>query len=146
MLSALTGRVQPTPKPIDRVGKLLKEMPWLWAVKLIWTHHDTIEVMVADKSGYLDWNIPSYPFENKSICYVRVVTDRIEQMIKVELEGTHRTFFDVMLHLHECQIPVEFIERFVSLRFDGHVRVDHAPTGDTFKNMFGKHPRAPKAT
>lgn len=127
-------------KPYGRVVKLLKEMPWLWAVKPRWDIMSSVHVMVADDKDFLNWNVHFNPDELKSICYVHMVSDQGEQMIKVELEGSNRTWFDVMYDLYCREVYLGWVKHFVTVA-GNDVRVDRAPKGYIFEDLFKSHPR-----
>lgn len=129
-------------KPFDKVAKLLKEMPWLWAAQQDWRDTDTITVMTASSKQYLDWEIASNPMEGKSICYAHVVWDLGEHMIKVEFEGVHKSWFDVMYELCEQRVEINRIEHFVSVN-GNDIRVDRPPKHQSFQMMYIDHNRFP---
>lgn len=131
-------------KPYDRVAKLLKEMPWLWAVKPRWDIMSSIHVMTANDKYFMDWDVHLDLDELKRICYVHVVSDQgEEQIIKIELEGVNRTWFDVMHELYRREVYLGWVKHFVSVA-GNDVRVDKAPKDRPFVNMFRDHPEAPK--
>ena len=84
-----------------RVRDLLKEYPWLWAVKQSWGKNVSVHFQEAD-STRLDTGEMACDFFNsplQTVGYAHLVSEGEEQVIKIVLEGTGRTWTEAMLYL-----------------------------------------------
>jgi hypothetical protein len=131
-----------TAKPISRITKLLKEMPWLYAVKAHWGTEDTIEMGTTASRQFLDWEIFSDRFaaEPKSCCFVRLESDFHEEVIKIELSGVHRTWFDALVELRRQNVSLDWVTHMATVVGEGdEVRVYRTQKDRPFAQMFDEY-------
>ena len=124
--------------PFTRVARLLKKMPWLWAVKQEWHDNDLVKVESTEGPGFLDGPGSAY----SSYCYVHHVTHYDERMIRLAGPDHNRSWFDILLELRRQGIRLEWVEHLVVPFNSAWIHVYPAPKDSSFLDMFLAHPRA----
>jgi hypothetical protein len=128
-------------RPFAHNARLLREMPWLWAIRQSWGTSHRMEVIQVDHTSFFDYLI-SRPQEQKGVCYVYTATDHTEKVHRVEIDGHPRDVYDALTHLRvEKGVNLSYVENIAVVVGD-ETRVYRPKGGKTFGDLFDSHPRS----
>lgn len=130
-----------TPNHFARMERLLRDMPWLWAIRSRWLDSSLVSIKQVDQEDFLDYWVSGGQLEPVGTCYVHLVTMLTESVETVTLEGHPRDMYDVLEHLEQKGRFLENVRHMVTV-VGIEVRVWRPKSGVTFKDLFLHHPRS----
>jgi hypothetical protein len=124
-------------KPFAHNERILREMPWLWAVKRAWGSSDRITIIQIDKEFWF----AQASVQVLSEIYIHTVMDQAERVHNLEYTGVSCNMYDALVDLHEkVGTHLKFV-RHVAIKLGEETLVYRARTGTSFGELFDEDPR-----
>jgi hypothetical protein len=142
MLKILQRRPKP---PFVYNDRLLRELPWLWSAKQVWTIYDTISVTQVRTPTFLnDWlpNKNGMP-RDEGTCYVYTEEPTRRKLYTVKLEGDHLMMYDALEVLRNKGVRLETVTHVARIIL-GYTEVYRAASETSIEELFNQHPRTPR--
>lgn len=118
------------------IQKLLRDMPWLWAIRRTWTDDSKAIVLTARyEDGFVNDDQRGH-----WTCYMHVVRPLSEEVLRIDFTDSMRSMLTVFQFLRDgLRISPEFVKHVVFEPLPGQKKTLLIYRSKNFKNVFEQH-------